>query len=444
MGNSFLLFNNDIGRTITMNGGIITGGIENIIIKKGAGDLIFENASITDFQGDFNIEQGNIIVKAPNITISTLTISPDAKYSMVGNFKHTVYVDSITISGLYEIGINLANNEVDVLIATTSIIIDPTISTLSVRFYGIGTLSVSSVSIMKLISSPVGTDWSFSAYYVDGILNSDYSLARDTNNTNWLNLVWEDIPVPPTPPIPPTPPTPPIPPIPDLDSNQNSVIDVINNATDDELIDLRDEINAGTTEEVKKALAQLSGSFLINAAIISGRTENIDSVFNRISDNSPDTWISKQPAKDKDDKNISTWIQVNYKGENLGSDNNVLGKLDYSQAGFLAGGQITKDIGVFLGYASKSLKQGSDKADISDIELGVFNNLSASDKINVKLALSASMQSVKSDRNIDFASLNPQADFNSQSIKFGAEASIRNGNMETLYKHSRRLCDDAK
>jgi predicted outer membrane repeat protein len=188
---SSLTFTIAAGRKITMNGGITGNGIIN---KKGAGDLIFGNASITDFKGKFNIEQGALISSAQFINISTLTISLNGKYSNAGNFKHTVYVDSITISGLYEIGINRSNNEVDILIASTSIIIDPTTSILSIRFYGSETLSVSSVSIMRLINSPVGTDWEFSAYYINGIAGSGYSLERDTNDTNLLNLVLGNIP----------------------------------------------------------------------------------------------------------------------------------------------------------------------------------------------------------------------------------------------------------
>jgi outer membrane autotransporter protein len=394
--NSHLQFNIAEGKKIIMDGGI-KSDIGNTIKKTGTGDLILDG--ITDFKGELNLESGQIISLAPVINISSFIMSSQAKFSLKNAAVSGLNIDSGVINGIIELDLDFNASTGDFIYASNSLeIISSSSITISLLALGKQGNEIEIIRAGNLIytdGSFFGYDPSIYNIYKEG--NSIIAkLIRNPNPISYLG---------------------------NLNSNQNSVFNLLNASINIPLSDLRYQVATLENGKAKKALSKLSGSFLINAAITGGKTENIDSVFNRISYNAPAVLSDEENSDEENsDKNIPVWLQLNFNNENFESVDSPLGKIDYSRAGFLAGAELLKNAGLFIGYASKTIKQDSDKADISDIELGVYNSMQLREQINVKLALSASLQNIASDRSIDFANLNPQADFDSKSIKFGASA----------------------
>ncbi|MDR3244278.1 MAG: autotransporter outer membrane beta-barrel domain-containing protein, partial [Elusimicrobiota bacterium] len=106
------------GKTIIMNGGITGNGSVN---KTGAGDLIFQNAAIIDYQGKFNIEQGAIIISAQSANISSITMSADAKLSLQNGAINRLNIDKGYISGSLELDLNFYLKAGDYIYASDTI-----------------------------------------------------------------------------------------------------------------------------------------------------------------------------------------------------------------------------------------------------------------------------------------------------------------------------------
>jgi predicted outer membrane repeat protein len=165
-------------------GGKITGG--GTINKTGEGDLIFSSVAVIDYRGNFNITKG--IVKAPISisTISVLTISSGAKLSLAGSVlsQHILYVGSATISGVFDIGVNLSSlnanipiDNIDMLVSSQSITITSG-SFLNVsRIFGTWT-STGAVKIMQSLSLTDDIEnWNLLSFD-----NTHYNIAYDATN----------------------------------------------------------------------------------------------------------------------------------------------------------------------------------------------------------------------------------------------------------------------
>jgi hypothetical protein len=170
-------------------------------------------------------------------------------------------------------------------------------------------------------------------------------------------------------------------------------------------------IGSGDIDSAKKLINELSGSFYANILTAGAINSNLSSVYSRIIHNK--------------DTNNRIWSQITINNNPREGDDNSPDDIKNSANGLQAGidlfekGNVVG--GAFVQYEAGSIEQGANKADISDIEVGIYSGWFISSNTVIKGALSVGQQSFSVDRKVlDIASY--KSNFNTQSIKFGAEA----------------------
>jgi hypothetical protein len=170
-------------------------------------------------------------------------------------------------------------------------------------------------------------------------------------------------------------------------------------------------VGNGDIEGAKKLINELSGSFYANILTVGAINSNLSSVYQRIIHNI--------------DTDNRIWTQLTINNNSREGDKNSPDDIKNAGAGLQAGislfekGNVVG--GVFVEYGASSIKQGANKADISDIEFGIYSGWFINDNTTIKGVLSAGQQTFSVDRKVlDIASFN--SDFNTKSIKFGLEA----------------------
>ncbi|MDR0822934.1 MAG: autotransporter outer membrane beta-barrel domain-containing protein, partial [Endomicrobium sp.] len=189
---AILILNAD-AKTITMSSGIKGGG--GTINKIGSGDLVFGSNAKLDYKGDFNIQAGEVKMPIPTITISTLTIGAGAKLSLVDSVfsQHLLYVGSATISGIFNLGLDLSalvasatvTNAADMIISTGAITISSG-SKLNITAFA-PFVSTGAVVIMQsgvvIIGSTNFSGYNTANYAIDGNSGNSLILRLLTNPT---------------------------------------------------------------------------------------------------------------------------------------------------------------------------------------------------------------------------------------------------------------------
>ncbi|MDR0823422.1 MAG: autotransporter outer membrane beta-barrel domain-containing protein, partial [Endomicrobium sp.] len=312
-------FSAEQGRKITINGGISGGYYANALIsKKGLGDLIFDSGAAVDYKSYFNIEEG--FVKAPMdiSSISFLSISSSGKLSIASdsaNFSipNKLYIESATISGIFEIGLNLsilssqtvfANApETDMLFATDDIRINAG-SSLTVNIFNLW----QSTGMVKIMHSDTKIyDWY--KLYVD---DRYYELSSSPDDRN-LFLTMFASPM------------------------QNNPVIIINS------------------------------KFFANALSMSAKSHGLDYIYSRLE---PAAELDADSEPDADVKQKgSAWAGLYASGE-------TIDKFSVNSFGAAFGADIyTREkltVGIFARYGINNIKEDEDKGTMSDIEIGLY------------------------------------------------------------------------
>ncbi|MDR0822891.1 MAG: autotransporter outer membrane beta-barrel domain-containing protein [Endomicrobium sp.] len=171
----------------------------------------------------------------------------------------------------------------------------------------------------------------------------------------------------------------------------------------------------GNREGVKAAFEDLSGGFLINVLSAQGNLKNYLKLFDRIKKNKSDVYILDQVV----------WFQFDFDSfENKDEDAKTFksSKSEW-QAGvdMLKGDSIT--LGLYIGNGSNNVEQGANKADIGFFEFGLYG-ASINRYINILGNLGLEIQKFHTVRQIRFASLSPESNFNSNAFKWGLEFEV--------------------
>ena len=121
--------------------------------------------------------------------------------------------------------------------------------------------------------------------------------------------------------------------------------------------------------------------------------------------------------------NERVWVAGQFGGGSLSDDE--AGNFDNSAAGAKAGFAFVSkadfSAGVFAGFASRSYKQGDNKATASDMDFGLYSGLGLGGNVNLAAFVGYGLQSINAKNAGD------KADFDATIIKFGAKAEYSAG-----------------
>jgi outer membrane protein OmpA-like peptidoglycan-associated protein len=171
-------------------------------------------------------------------------------------------------------------------------------------------------------------------------------------------------------------------------------------------------------DEVLKAFDQLSGAFY--PSIIRSGAQNIGM----------DSLYARMKPKEKAESRI--WGEYYFAGNYYGDFGNLNGDFNNDLQGARVGWDIRADdsnvLGIYARFGQNKYKQGPDKADGTDIEIGLYSGLLSETKLDFKWNVSLGMQSYDVKREIGFVDedtydgLYPQSSFNTYSLRFGIES----------------------
>jgi predicted outer membrane repeat protein len=377
---STINFNASQNKSITINSGIKSTQ-DTLIFKAGLGNLIFDTAAIIDFKGELFLDQGSLILLTKTAQISTLTINSPAKLSLKNNQINRLNIDNGLIQGNIEFDIDFKYSTGDVLFAADTIEIEKNaILTINPQnFIGIKN-EVQIISANNLIY----TDGNFIGY--DLKIYDVYKY----NNSIFVRLASI-----------------PFPQMSNLDFNQSSVLNILDQTTDDQLKILKNTIASvgqeGNILKLKKILSQLSGSFIIDTIKLSANTANIDRAINF---NLPDQ--------------NSLSANIIFEGSTLSNDKNNLGDFTQKASGVLLNAGSNKS-GEFFAYTKRNINQDSDTATLADIEFGAYRKLDFAG-LAFSGAASFAYQLIDIYRNIDVVKLTPHSRFETESLRAGIDA----------------------
>ncbi|MDR3048618.1 MAG: autotransporter outer membrane beta-barrel domain-containing protein [Elusimicrobiota bacterium] len=346
--NTILELNAADRKTIEMRGGISSDYSNNLIKKMGDGKLIFGENARVNFKGDFNIEKGEVKIKAPVISINVLNVEANGKLSLTSEgssfAQHKIFVGSATVAGIFDIGLDISklnsdpDHAGDMLISSDTITINKAVLTISL--FGENS-STGSIKIMQSVNGIINWD---ALVVVGNNIHYNYRAYYDENN-KFLSLNISPVPTPPAPPVPPAP-----------APNPNESVSVL-------------------------------GNFLANSLTVP-KSAYIDDIYNRLKTgggNEGNVWFGLYGnGKSIDNFNISGF------GAALGIDTCKTQNLT---------------AGIFIRYGSNNMKEENNKGSMTEKEIGLYGGIfNMKDKFNLKGNLSAAFQSynIETDGNISF------------------------------------------
>jgi outer membrane protein OmpA-like peptidoglycan-associated protein len=157
-----------------------------------------------------------------------------------------------------------------------------------------------------------------------------------------------------------------------------------------------EEKGDGKFEKTKEAFDKISGSFIIRA-IESGAQNNSESeLYNK---------IREIEARDKARKLEQIWVEANIRGSQYEGEESI-GNTKEEGFGFKAGMPLYRGEaslgGIYIGYEKRSIKEEKDKAEIGDIEAGIYGGKYYDNKVNIKGDIGIGFMSVDVNRKIEF------------------------------------------
>ncbi|MDR3048844.1 MAG: OmpA family protein [Elusimicrobiota bacterium] len=423
LSNSQLILDAKNGKNITIKNQIF-GDNTNTITKIGSGNLSV--GDIVSPFGKLDLTGGIFYSSGPSaavITVGALNIRGGSHFKLYKAPSgpdpaiRNMSVGDLNIEeGILEIGAYidpLAGSgdkiKVDTITDLTKVILNADNETkLIVRFYGLDISNVisqqNSAMYMDFMGGGVNYAGDFKWYSSPGLKGYRIkSIAGDTGA--YLNIV-------------------PLRTIDNPTHNEKALLDLFASMDGgkDISIYLRNSIDdmiAMNPEAAKRALGQMSGGFYANALKM-GAISNAQTVlYPRIQK------INKDAAGGDIIKSV--WVSGNVNILGIDSTENSILNFESSGYGVSAGYNAftRKDslVGVYVGYMGHSLTQDLDKADLSDIGIGVYGGSFEQDLI-IKWNLGAGFQNYTFNRVIqlkDETAINPNSSFGAKSIKGGVE-----------------------
>ncbi|MDR0823376.1 MAG: autotransporter domain-containing protein, partial [Endomicrobium sp.] len=392
---------------IIMKGGI-AGDAQSNIVKTGSGQWILSGSN--DYKGSISIENGDFVLKnISNTKFGSITIAQGAKFS-IAESASTIYVDKLAINGIYEIGLRLENNTIkaDITSATDTIDIgvnselrgvSNVLSALSYAQLQTGLGYIPLLYAQNGINGIFGNTNSGRIYLGKGFgYNFDYqdnALYVIISSGSSPNII-----------------------IPGIDDESRQVIESLNNLGadtpyDSDLLDIKDYLYGlqllGSDIPVE-FVQNLGGKFMANVLPLSLINKDYNSrIYSKINESKE---VSKYIAK-------SIWVQGGAAG--LEYNKSAGAKFNNDSFGVQAGFNFLTStdfiVGAYIGYDSNKVTQSENKADIQDIQLGIYGGYFDS-WFNVRWNFTGAQQYFKTDRVVSWNSQqrNPQANFDAYNI----------------------------
>ncbi|MDR3244475.1 MAG: autotransporter domain-containing protein, partial [Elusimicrobiota bacterium] len=390
---------------IIMKGGI-NGEKDSSIIKEGDGNWILSGSN--KYEGSIDIQKGGFILyKAQSVQLSSLTIGAGAKFSMADDsIMSKIYAGNLTINGTYEVDLSLESLEADITSASYISIGNGA----KIKIFSNLASSDLKAGNILLLYAQNGTTGSFNNLnYVYLGKGFGYSWIQD-NNALYMSLTSGTVPNIPIPS--------------DIDDSGRAVINALNNLDtyNEDLLFLKDylyqSILAGTYDYDGQTITnQVSGKFMANILSLSLINKDYNSaIYSKINE-------SKEVSNDI---SKAIWVQGIMSGSKYESAKEP-SKFQNDSFGVQAGFNFlaSRDFvaGAYAGYESNQAKQGDNKADINEIQLGLYGGYFDS-WFNVRFLLAGTRQNFSVNRQISVDSylIKTQSDFNTFNISAGIEA----------------------
>jgi len=415
-----IVFDASSGRTITLEGGISAKGDSgNSIVKLGAGTLEFAG-NHSDYRGGLIISAGTLAVKNDAaVTAGNFEIGAGGKYSTVnGQGNQVTAVGHADIKGEYEIDVDFASYKADKLIAVSGFTsasdgkVDLANATGSLNITAGSSLGFGT-SRITLIEAENGVAGTFASDNFSSILSLfpagttayiDYSADKVELYVSRLSSFYA---------------------IAKMTHNQKEVASTLDEAskanTTAEMSAVLARIDALANDSLKKsALNRLSGSFIANALTAGALRSGITELYERV-----------QPRYCPHDKiSKSLWGQIYLSNNKFGGDENTAADFGMNGYGIQAGFDLFTGEnslgGFYISYGHNALEQDYDEADMQDYGLGFYGGWFG-ENIDIKASLSGTAQNFDLKRNIKFAGLKTNADFNTYGIRADGQIEFKTG-----------------
>ncbi|MCL2390515.1 MAG: autotransporter domain-containing protein [Endomicrobia bacterium] len=416
-GNSTITFNAASGRSITLNGGITTGGNNNFVVKTGSGTLALNGSFSLQ---TFYVNGGTVTFgdtstfTAVNAVFSAGTII-DLRNNVIKN--ELIISSNITSSALIYYDFDSDSSSSDLIDAYSANMQGTTIKVgvmgiySSTRTYTIITSTNGSGAISVNKTNSQGNDMrrvSAGIAYQGG--SNSPSSWNNVNLSVFINQLNA---------------------IKGLTGNQLQVAlaldDDYGNAIDD-LFYIIDTIDALPNDAAKKdALNDISGHIYANAVTLPALNASKNNILSRL----------KKSYFIADDSMIkrNVWIQ-GYGSLNLyNGDKDSPGDFKASNSGLLAGFDTLRDeryiFGVSAGYVGTNAKQNNDNIDIDGYSIGGYGAYFFENNFEAKFMVVGGRQNYASSREIRYLNRTTKASFVGYSLNVSAE-----GGYDYYYKNN--------
>jgi len=411
MTTSTLTFFADDGRSITLNGGITSGGNNNFVIKTGSGTLAFNG----DFRlQTFNVYAGTVTLGA-TATFEAIDVifSSDTVIDMRNNNNNDILRISSNIisSALIYYDFDSDSNSSDLITANFANMEGTTIKvgiggiSASTKTYMIVKTTENSLGNMGLDkTNSQGNDMRRVNAWLTYKTDSNITSSSSWNNAN-LNVFINQLNA-----------------IQGLTENQLNVALALDrdygNAVDD-LFYIIDVIDGFSSElEKKDALNDISGHIYANAVTISALNASKNNILSRLKKS---YFIANDSAIKR-----NVWIQ-GYGSSNLyKGDVDSPGNFKASNGGFLVGFDTMRDeryiFGVSAGYVGTSASQNNDKISIDGYTVGGYGSYFFENDVEAKFMIVGGRQNYDSSREIRYLNRTTKASFVGYSLNLSAEA----------------------
>jgi hypothetical protein len=385
------VFNIGIGRTANLDGGI-KGDAGTFVQKTGAGDLIFENGAIVDYQGDLKIEGGSVVLDIGSGIEAKLggKIQGDAGTIITkmgaGDLRFNAG-SSIAFAGTFNV------NDGKVIFSTNAYINDFNVNAGSAIFSSnayINTLSIGAnatlgltvdftgnlSSILYLVTLSTDTTSKLLVETINPIAGSSIAVIYANSITGLSNPLiahFDDI----------------------ISGAYQYSFDWLAGSNGYNWTGYLILASIPQTQDIIK-----SGKFLANTLSLAAQSHGLDDIYNRINSGAID-------------QKGDSWVGLYGSGHSID---------DFSVSGF--GGAFGADLyknqnlmgGLFVRYGSNNIKEKANKGTMGEMEFGLYGGLFEikNSPINVKANLSMGIQSYSME-------IGETVDFDGKSVKGGFE-----------------------
>ncbi|MDR1952798.1 MAG: hypothetical protein LBQ37_04745 [Elusimicrobiota bacterium] len=361
--NSQLILNIAGNASIDINSGIM--GMQNsTITKQGTGSLKLKGNFA--FDGTLLIKQGEILISKQSQPLNIGMM----KIEMAGLFNYTstekIFTSTIVVEGTFETMVN----KKDFVLESSGTLQFLRGSSLILKGYGTG-----SGSIRVFRASDISIDADTINLIGEGTIKR-YEIIPSPFGNKELWIYYEMG----------------IKEISGLTPNQSAVFNLLNENTQDDnapllslMLPVQNEVKNGNTQDAKKMLDELSGSFLLTSFKAALMDNNASVFYSRINEIKDESELSSR----------NVWAQLYFDGYSLTDSDNEMGAFKYQGVGFISGFTIQKLSnflgGLFSQYSHKNLNQDSASGAINSIDFGVYSSYDMPIKkeiINLKGVLS--------------------------------------------------------